>query len=159
MPEFDHDQATEPVDPDLGPTHPPVVSVGLVALGGSVGTAARALIAAAVPQPAGIPAGILMINVAGAFLLGLLLGVLHRLGPDVGRRRAVRLLCGTGVLGGFTTYSALATDSGLLIMNGGLTAGLGYAVITVLAGALFSWAGLALGSAVRVPAADAEEAR
>lgn len=151
MPEFDHDQAAEPVDPDLGPAHPPAVSVALVALGGTIGTAARALIAAAVPQPAGLPLGILVINLAGAYLLGVLLAVLHRRGPDVGRRRAVRLLCGTGVLGGFTTYSALTTDSGLLIMNGELLSGLGYAVITVLAGGLCSWAGLASGSRVPLP--------
>lgn len=153
MPEFDHDQAAEPVDPDLGPVHPPAVSVALVAFGGMIGTAARALIAAAVPQPAGLPLGILAINLAGAYLLGLLLAVLHRRGPDVGRRRAVRLLCGTGVLGGFTTYSALATDSGVMIMNGDLLPALGYAVITVLAGGLCSWAGLASGSLVRAPEA------
>ncbi|GAB3749723.1 fluoride efflux transporter FluC [Microlunatus parietis] len=159
MPEFDHEQAAEPVDPDLAPAHPPAVSVALVALGGTLGTAARALIAEAVPQSAGIPLGILAINLGGAYLLGLLLAVLHRLGPDVGRRRAVRLLCGTGVLGGFTTYSALATDSGLLLLSGDLLPALGYALVTVLAGALCSWAGLATGSLVRVPAADPGEPR
>lgn len=159
MHEFDQDQAAEPVDPDLGPTPPPVLSVALVALGGTLGTAARALIAAVVPHAAGIPVGILAINLAGAYLLGLLLGVLHRLGPDVGRRRAVRLLCGTGVLGGFTTYSALATDGGLLIMSGDVLPALGYPVITVLAGALCSWAGLASGGLVRVPDPDPGESR
>ncbi len=38
-------------------------------------------------------------------MLGALLESLARRGPDEGRRRAIRLLVGTGGLGGFTTYS------------------------------------------------------
>jgi CrcB protein len=150
VPEPDHDRVEDAdrIDPDLGPRRHPLASAGVVALGGAVGTAARGLLGAVVPDVAGVPFGILVINLAGAFVLGLLLAVLGRLGPDVGRRQTIRLLCGTGVLGGFTTYSALATDTVLLIDGGDLLRGLGYAVITVLAGALLSWAGLLGGRAV-----------
>ncbi len=136
------------LDPDLGPRRHPLASAGVVAVGGAVGTAARAMLGVVIPDVAGVPFGVFVINLAGAFLLGLLLAVLGRLGPDAGRRRTIRLLCGTGVLGGFTTYSALATDTVLLIDGGDLLRGLGYAVITVLAGAVLSWAGLVTGRAV-----------
>ena len=77
--------------------------IALVALGGAIGTTVRALLAAAFPAHDGISWTILAINVVGAFCLGFLLNALARRGPDVGRRRAVRLFVGTGVLGGFTT--------------------------------------------------------
>lgn len=143
----DHGPA-RPLDPDLGSGRHPLATAAVVAVGGAVGTAARAVLGAAIPDVAGVPFGILMINLAGAFLLGLLLALLGRLGPDVRPRRTVRLLVGTGVLGGFTTYSALATDTVLLIEGGDVLRGVGYAMITVLLGALLSWAGILGGRAI-----------
>jgi CrcB protein len=69
-------------------------------------------------------------------------------GPDDGRRRRLRLLLGTGVLGGFTTYSALATETGLLLTDGRAGAALLYALGTVIVGALASWAGIGAGRAL-----------
>jgi CrcB protein len=87
---------------------PRVGDLAIVAGGGAVGTGARFLIAATVPASAA-PVAILVINVLGAFLLGALLEALgHR--PGVSATR-LRLLLGTGVLGGFTTYSTLAVDT------------------------------------------------
>ena len=94
--------------------------LALVAAGGAVGTALRELLMLAVPPVAEIPVATLGINVLGAFLLGALLETLARRGPDVGGRRKLRLLLGTGALGGFTTYSSLATDTSLLIIRGHL---------------------------------------
>jgi CrcB protein len=108
--------------------------VALVALGGAIGTAVRALLATAFPAHEGISWTILAINVVGAFCLGLLLDALARRGPDVGRRRAVRLFVGTGVLGGFTTYSTLADDTAHLLDLGRWTAGGGYALLSVVLG-------------------------
>ncbi|WP_371740714.1 CrcB family protein, partial [Frigoribacterium sp. CFBP 13712] len=86
--------------------------IGLVALGGTIGTGLREALALSFPAaPGSIPVTILLINVVGAFALGLLLESLMRRGPDAGRRRDLRLFIGTGVLGGFTTYSALAVDT------------------------------------------------
>src|SRR5207244_567383 len=73
----------------------------LICLGGAAGTAARyltALWASAAFAPA-FPAGTLIVNVAGSFLLGFLMGVSPLFSANV------RLMLTTGVMGGFTTYS------------------------------------------------------
>ncbi|MCO7204225.1 CrcB family protein [Microbacterium sp. CnD16-F] len=129
------------------PVHLAWSSILLVLVGGTVGTAAREGLSLAMPSVGGIPVAILVINIVGALFLGALLEALARRGPDVGRRRALRLLLGTGFAGGFTTYSALAVDSGLLLTGGDPTAGILYALGTVVVGALATVAGIALGAA------------
>lgn len=124
-------------------------AVAVVFVGGTVGTAARQLLALAVPPVAGVAVATVGINVLGAFLLGLLLGTLARGGPDVGRRRDLRLLLGTGMLGGFTTYSALATDTGLLLADNRPGTALLYALGTLIEGAGAAGAGLATGGRAR----------
>lgn len=116
----------------------------MVALGGAIGTGAREVISLAVPPIGGVPVAILGINVVGAFLLGLLLESLLRRGPDIGLRRDLRLFLGTGVLGGFTTYSALAADSSVLLIEGSALVGVLYAVGSVVLGVLASWSGIVL---------------
>ncbi len=116
----------------------------MVAFGGAIGTGAREAISLAIPPIGGLPVAILGINVVGAFLLGLLLESLLRRGPDAGRRRDLRLFLGTGVLGGFTTYSALAADSSVLLIEGSDLVGVLYAVGSVVLGALASWGGIVL---------------
>lgn len=138
----------EPLDPDIGPRNHWVVGMGLVAAGGSVGTVARLLVSHAVPRVGGVPVGIVLANLSGAYLLGLLLSVLMNRGPDIGPRRNLRLLLGGGVLGGFTTYSALAVDIAGLLDAGPTFAGVGYALFTVVVGAILSWMGLLTGQAV-----------
>ncbi|NQX28469.1 CrcB family protein [Microbacteriaceae bacterium VKM Ac-2854] len=97
-----------------------------------------------VPVSGAFPAVIFGINVVGAFLLGVLLEALLRRGADGGRRRVLRLLLGTGVLGGFTTYSALATDTALLLGDGQLGPAILYGGLTIVVGAAASWAGIAV---------------
>lgn len=122
-------------------------SIGLVAVGGTVGTAAREALSLAFPtQASTFPWTIFAINVVGAFALGLLIESLSRAGDDSGRRRRVRLLLGTGLLGGFTTYSAFAVDAALLLRAGEAAAGLGYAIATLLVGAVATWLGIAVGA-------------
>jgi CrcB protein len=123
--------------------------VALVALGGAIGTAVRALLAAAFPAHDGISWTILAINVVGAFCLGLLLEALARSGPDVGRRRSVRLFVGTGVLGGFTTYSTLADDTAQLLDLGRWSAGSGYALLSVVLGLLAVAVGMWIATMLR----------
>ncbi|QWT25247.1 CrcB family protein [Subtercola sp. PAMC28395] len=115
---------------------------GIVIVGGTVGTALRELLSLVVPDLNGVALVILGINVVGAFLLGALLETLSRSGPDEGRRRRLRLLLGTGVLGGFTTYSTLATGTALLLTNGRPTAATLYAVATLLVGAVATFLGI-----------------
>lgn len=155
------DDARLPRDPDLDaeqtrsgtarPVHLRPVFLVLVFIGGTLGTAAREGLSLAFPPVNGVPYAIFGINVAGAFLLGFLLDALARRGPDRGRRRALRLLLGTGFMGGFTTYSALATDTAGLLGTGAPGAGIGYALGTVLVGAIATWAGIAVAAAIRQP--------
>ena len=81
------------------------------------------------------------INVVGALLLGALLELLADRSIDAGWSRRIRLALGTGVLGGFTTYSALATDTATLAANHPGRA-IGYALGTVVIGAAASIVGI-----------------
>ncbi|PYY38280.1 CrcB family protein [Curtobacterium sp. MCBD17_030] len=139
--------------PSVRPPHTRWSLIALVALGGAIGTAVRAVLAQALPAVDGISWTVLAINVVGAFCLGLLLDALARRGPDVGRRRALRLFVGTGVLGGFTTYSTLADDTARLLDVGRWAAGSGYALLSVVLGLAAVVAGLAVAGALTKRAA------
>ncbi|UAJ81345.1 CrcB family protein [Leifsonia sp. ZF2019] len=130
------------------PVHLHGSSLLLVFVGGALGTTVRYLISAAAPPVLGLPLATLGINVVGAFVLGWLLEALALRGPDEGRRRAVRLFVGTGILGGFTTYSAFAVDTDGLIVAQNVGGSIVYAVATVAVGALASVAGIAVGAAI-----------
>ncbi|WP_144876399.1 CrcB family protein [Microbacterium sp. 1.5R] len=71
----------------------------LVFLGGTVGTAARLALGLWIPDAAGFPVATFAVNIVGAFLIGFL-------AARMPRTTDLRVLLGTGVLGGFTTYSA-----------------------------------------------------
>ncbi|VXB44497.1 Putative fluoride ion transporter CrcB [Microbacterium sp. 8M] len=90
-------------------TSPIPLRLALVAAGGTVGTAARLGLGLALPAPVGdglgaVPWATLVANIVGAFLIGVLAA---RLPGSSG----LRILLGTGVLGGFTTYSAFAVGT------------------------------------------------
>ena len=140
-----------PAEPDLGaaedsagrprPVHLSPGNIALVAVGGAAGTGLRYWISAVVPHWAGVPVATFGINVAGAFLLGVLLELLAESSLDSDWSRRLRLGVGTGGLDGFTTYSALATDTvTLAAAHPGRAAG--YAVATVIVGAVASLAGI-----------------
>ncbi|MGZ1490931.1 fluoride efflux transporter FluC [Brevibacterium sediminis] len=136
------------------PVHLRLSYLGLAFIGGAVGTAAREAISLSLPPLGDVPWAILTVNILGAFLLGLLLDSLARSGPDEGWRRRARILVGTGFMGGFTTYSALAADTaGLLGAGpGGASSpgiGIAYAVGTVLIGGLATFAGIATATTLR----------
>src|SRR5918995_837113 len=112
-------------------------TLGYVVVGGALGVLARALILFPVDDVALIPWLTLGINVVGAFLLGIVVGA-------VGDRRPhVRAFLGTGVLGGFTTYSAFAVETVLWLATPLLAAGL--AAASVIAGVVGAIAGLLIG--------------
>lgn len=86
--------------------------------GGCLGTLARASLSAAIPDPSsGFPATTLAINLLGALVLGWLLRTLALGGPDEGLRRRIRLGVGTGVLGGFTTFSTFMVQTTRLLQH------------------------------------------
>ena len=121
--------------------------LGIVSIGGAIGTAIRESISLAVPLLDGVAWITLVINVLGAFFLGALLEAIARRGADAGRRRTIRLLLGTGLLGGFTTYSTLATATATLLIDGNAEIAVAYAVTTLLLGAAGTTAGITIATA------------
>ena len=71
----------------------------------------------------------------GALLLGGLVTLLAVTGSDAGWRRGVRLGLGTGLLGGFTTYSTFSVET-MELLRASWLLGVAYAVTTVVAGFL-----------------------
>lgn len=137
------------------PLHTRLSAIAAVALGGLVGTPIRYQLGVWFPHAAGTwPMTTFVINVTGAFALGLLLEALTRLGPDTGIRQRLRLCLGTGVLGSFTTYSTLAVETTLLVRDDRPTIALGYGLASVLAGILATVVGIAAAAIVR-PEVDA----
>jgi CrcB protein len=116
--------------------------IALVALGGMAGSLARYGVERLLGTSDGLPVGTLTVNLVGAFVLGVLLEGLATRGSDVGHRRAVRLLVGTGFLGGFTTYSALAVETDGLLRDGRVALALLYVLTTVVVGLMASLAGV-----------------
>ncbi len=114
--------------------------VVLVAVGGAIGTALRAGLSLGLGDDLG-PSLVPLINVVGAFAIGVLFGWRARM-PHSSRRQRAQLFLGTGVLGGFTTYSALAVESA----DPGL---LWWGAATVLVGTAAAWAGVLLGRGKR----------
>ncbi|PPG60934.1 hypothetical protein C5C69_08625 [Rathayibacter sp. AY1C7] len=134
------------------PLHLRPSAILLVAAGGAVGTAARAAIGAALPPLGVVPVATLAVNLPGAFLLGLLLEALARRGPDEGGRRTLRLLLGTGVLGGFTTYSTFSLDTVALLEGGHVVEYLLYTGGTLVLGVLAAALGIAVAGRRRAAA-------
>ena len=116
----------------------------LVGAGGAVGTLARWALALAVPVVAGWPSATLAVNLAGAFVLGLLLESLLRRGPETPRLRRWRLGAGTGFCGGLTTWSSFALETERLLTDGRSATALGYAATSLLGGLVAVVLGVAL---------------
>ena len=101
----------------------------VVVAGGALGSLARFLTARALaPHPVfGLPPGTFVVNVLGAFLMGL---VAAWAGASSDARPLLRLFLTTGVLGGFTTYSAFNQETLRSLQSGALLLGAGYATLT-----------------------------
>ncbi len=119
----------------------PLVALG-VALAGGAGACARLLIDAAVSvRTRGVlPLGTLAVNLSGALLLGLLVGLAP--GGDV------RDVAGTGLLGGYTTFSTWMFESHRLAEDGRGAAALGNLAGSLALGLAGAAAGRALGGAL-----------
>jgi CrcB protein len=117
-----------------------------VAVGGLIGTALRLLFDLAFPHADHeFPLETLLINLAGAFALGLLAGGLWRRPSTPAWLKAG---VGSGVLGSFTTLSAVMASLVVLEREGEhLTAAI-YLVVSVVAGLAAAAGGLAAGSAL-----------
>jgi CrcB protein len=103
----------------------------LISLGGALGTAARYLLAVWLLRALGpaFPYGTLAVNVIGSFLLGV---IMHGSGDAALFSPTTRTVLATGVMGGFTTYSAFNYETLRYLQQGAwMTAGL-YVAATLL---------------------------
>lgn len=121
-------------------TAPPLgVFYGAVLLGGMLGGATRYLISLAVPaEPGRIPWGTLGINLAGAFVLSLLLSGWVRRGH---LSHPWRPFLATGILGSFTTWSTFMADTYSLYRDGVPLLATGYLLGATALGAAFAGLG------------------
>lgn len=115
-----------------------------MAAGGAAGSVLRYL--AAVRWPADAEAGLIPwatfgVNVVGAFVLGALVGLVPAEHP-------ARLLVGTGLCGGFTTFSTFALEGVALAEGGALGRGAAYMLGSVALGIAAAAGGVMLGRRV-----------
>ncbi|WP_415941899.1 fluoride efflux transporter CrcB [Streptomyces sp. 067-1] len=139
-------QVDEPTDPDVDLHMPaqrrqswreqlPIVAA--VALGGGIGTAARYGASLLWPVTVGdFPWTTLCVNAVGCAVIGVFMVVIS----DVwAAHRLVRPFFGTGVLGGFTTFSTYAVDIQRLVDEGEARSGLAYLAVTLVAAIAAVW--------------------
>ncbi|MCT4608466.1 MAG: fluoride efflux transporter CrcB [Pelagimonas sp.] len=110
-----------------------------VAIGGAIGASARYLtgLLAVRLLGKGFPWGTLFVNIVGSFLMGVLVVALLHVG---GNRFAPLLM--TGLLGGFTTFSAFSLDAVTLYERGALALAGAYITASVVFSLAALFAGL-----------------
>ncbi|MBB5684369.1 fluoride efflux transporter CrcB [Sphingobium boeckii] len=114
----------------------------LVMLGGALGSGARfgvGRLTLAHFGP-GYPWGTLAVNLIGGLLMGFLVGLLARIAQP---EQSYFLFIGTGILGGFTTFSAFSLDAVTMIQRGAISAAALYALVSVIGSIATLFAGLA----------------
>ena len=123
-----------------------MVTGSVVAAGGAVGSAGRYALSLAGPGGHGFPWPTLVVNLVGALALGVLAGALSR------RPTASPLLrpfLGTGVLGGFTTFSALTVEVADRTGTGHALLAATYLAVTLVGGVALALVGVAVGERTR----------
>jgi len=118
----------------------PWTVLAAISVGGAVGSLARLGLGVAFPTArGGFPWTTFAVNVSGC----LLIGVLMVLATDVwGGRRLVRPFLGTGVLGGYTTFSTYVVDIQRLVDAHAAATALAYLAATLVAALTATYAGL-----------------
>lgn len=120
------------------PAHPDATLLATVAVGGVLGSLGRYAVGLALPHTgAAFPWATLVVNVTGALAMGMLVAYLA---DRPGTHRLARPFVGVGLLGGWTTFSALAVDairlaetgaSGLAVLYVGATFALGVLAVAL----------------------------
>jgi CrcB protein len=119
----------------------------IVAAGGAIGAAARYTVGGWLADRFGptFPWHTFVINVTGAFLLGVLMALSVERGIVP---QAWRLALGVGVLGGYTTFSTLSYESVALLSEGAYALGFANMFGSGAAGLVAAWLGLAVGRVI-----------
>lgn len=119
----------------------------LVGFGGALGSMLRfQSVALATRFSAGFPAGTVAVNLVGCFLIGLMSALAQKRGIV---SEEARLLLVTGLLGGFTTFSAFGLDTLNLLQKSKYLPAVGNVAISVLGGLSMVWLGWQIVSAPR----------
>lgn len=117
------------------------MAVVAVAAGGALGALARYSAGLVLPPaPGTFPAATFLVNVSGCLLIGVLMVVITELRPA---HPLVRPFLGTGVLGGFTTFSTYAVDAHVLLA-GRVGTALAYVAGTLVSAVAATWLGMRL---------------
>ncbi|MER8745753.1 fluoride efflux transporter CrcB [Mesorhizobium sp. M1004] len=118
----------------------------LVVVGGGIGAGIRHLTNIGALRLVGpnCPWGTMAINIVGSFAMGLFVAALMRRGGS----NELRLFVATGVLGGFTTFSAFSLDFATLWERGATLPALGYALASVVGAIIALFLGLWLARTV-----------
>ncbi len=101
-----------------------------VGIGGMLGAISRYLITL-IPLKSehGLPYLTLIINMSGAFLIGLIVALVDR---EVLMNKQMILFLKVGICGGFTTFSTFSLESYNLIQNGQVVLALAYMMLSAL---------------------------
>jgi CrcB protein len=120
-------------------------SIFLIFIGGGIGAALRHGVNVLAADWLGIdfPWGTLFVNVAGSLLIGALAAWFAFRGDAVWTQ-PLRLFLATGILGGFTTFSAFSLDFAMLFERGEVASAAAYALTSVLLSLAAAFAGLYL---------------
>ncbi|GGB63635.1 fluoride efflux transporter FluC [Henriciella pelagia] len=107
-----------------------------VALGGALGASLRhgAGLAAVRFGLGGWPWATFFVNLLGSLLMGLLIGFLAFKGEGLGGGQGTRLFLATGLLGGFTTFSAFSLEIAEYVQKDDWTRAIAYAGLSVILG-------------------------
>lgn len=119
-------------------------SILLVALGGAIGSVTRFKLSGLVLHHTSnwrFPAGTFAVNVIGCFVAGVLAGMAVK--QDVFTPEA-RVFLFTGMLGGFTTFSAFGLETLLLLKRGEAGVAIANAVVSIAVGLAVAWLGYGL---------------
>lgn len=116
-----------------------------LAVAGGAGAALRFVVDDAVQRRARrtVPIGILIVNVSGSLVLGALVGAVIGAGPIDPSLAAV---LGSGLIGGYTTFSTASVDVVRLLRQRRLALGIGYGLGTLVLSVAAAAIGLALGA-------------
>lgn len=114
--------------------------LALVMIGGAVGSALRYGVSHLVATvPGTFPWSTFAVNIVGSFVLGVLIGTSL---VSTAVSRPLLLLLGTGLCGGFTTYSAFAVETALLAQEGHISTAATYVIATLLCCAVAAFGGI-----------------
>ena len=116
------------------------MTMTLIFIGGGMGSLLRYFIGLLLAEPAArFPWGTLLVNLLGCFILG---GLMASQWGKFALSDSVRIGLGTGLLGGFTTFSTFGRDGVLLLQSGEFERAVLYLLTSVVGGLFCAYLGI-----------------